>query len=97
MPTATGTSVKGRQVILNSAPATTNFYLELANTEYLRKGYLELVVKRNTVNIPMTYQGIGGAIWYRGIRIGTPAIPAGTTFDIVVWWQKAGYTWTLNY
>lgn len=91
MPSGTGTSVKGRQVIVGLGTTAATMYLRVTGADALKYEYKGLMVsdlKRSGAE----HQSSAGLVelWYSGVTSAYAAAPSGTTRSVVMYWKKAG-------
>lgn len=98
MPTVTGTSVKGRQVLASSLTAATTAFLRVTGSQatvYERVCFLTW----EQVQGGVVYAGerVGNNLWYSGLLLTVPSITSPNSRNITAFWVRAGIPWSLTY
>ena len=98
MPTISGTSVKGRNLMVNGLTAATTARLKFISpyaAVYRRFGYFthEQVESGVVYQLPNT----GIEVWYGGAILSIPSIGSPNSRNIVMYWAITGVAWQLSY
>lgn len=94
MSSASGTSVKGNQVLLIDTDTVTNVSLYLdgvdpAVAKY--QGYISFAINNNV----SVYQVAGMPLWYQGVWFPIP-VGSGYRYAVIAAWRYAGLLWHLD-
>lgn len=98
MPTVTGTSIVGRQVLASGATAASRAFLKLLNEDaalYRYYGWVEMAFNQSGNFYSNPDQGC--PIWFSGVSFPVGAAISGNTFVIQAFWRFAGVDWQLIY
>lgn len=99
MPTVSGLSVRGKQLLVSYTITPTSVFIEMpgqVGQPITRKGYAALVVKR-AANAPEC-ELVGKSLWSEGLVLRPNGYPEAAGGKLVyVYWLFDGIAWTCTY